>query len=70
MDQAEAEAEKSTIYRRARTAEVILSLIIVCLLTGLFMLYFKLYQKESVDQQVQDEVNAQVSQYFQLAASE
>lgn len=66
----EAEQDKNALQKRARLAEIILFLVIACLLTASFMIYGKLYNKKKVDQQMQDAINAQVSQYFQLAASE
>lgn len=56
--------------RRARTAEIILGLVIVMLINIACFLYCKGYNKERTDSNMQTAVNDQVSQYFALAANE
>jgi len=55
---------KVGMERRAKTAEVILALVIVFILTCSFLLYNRLYNKKKVDKEMENAVNEQVAQYF------
>ena len=64
------ERNKVMMERKATVAEVVLSFVILCILTCSILLYSKLYKKDTLDERMIQEINAQVSQYFQLAGSD
>ena len=56
--------------RKATVAEIVLALTILLILTCSLLTYSKLYRQEQMDKKLIEQVNAQVSQYFQLAGDE
>ena len=56
--------------RRARGAEIILGLLIVCIINCSCLIFCKMYNKKEASDQMQSQVNEQVSQYFALAATD
>ena len=64
------EANLTGMDRRARMAEVVLALVIICILNCACVAYCKLTNKQKNVQNMQLAVNEQVSQYFALAQDE
>lgn len=66
------EYEKSLkgMDRRAHTAEVILGLVFVLILSCACMIYFGLYGKKKAEADMQSHVNEQVAQYFTLSQND
>lgn len=56
--------------RRARTAEIILGLVIVIILNCACISYCKMYNKKKNSDAMQSQVNEQVANYFALASSD
>ena len=69
-DQRYREFDKSLtgMSKRAKGAEIMLGLTIVCIINCSCLLFFKMYNKKEATNDMQAQVNEQVSQYFALAS--
>lgn len=52
--------------KRARTAEIVLGLVVVLILNCACIAYCKMFNKKKTEEQIQIEVNESVAQYFAL----